>query len=214
MHVLPMPLRVRTAGPALAALLALSLFAIPAKAQPYQYTLDPSHTYISFGISHIGFAPVIGLFGAASGSFVFDEAAVAVSDVHVTVEADSVYTAHTRRDHHVRDKDFLDVANHPEITFVGRETTRTGDRTGTITGDLTLLGVTRPVTFALTWNKSGYYPWPGKDGTRAYVVGVTAKGSLRRSDFGMTYGVEGGLVGDTVDLTIGFEGIRGQPVAE
>jgi len=197
-----------------AALVLLAWPATLAKAEPYRYTLDPSHTYISFQISHIGFAPVIGLFREASGSFVFDEEALEVSDVRITVPAASVFTAHERRDQHVRDADFLDVANHPDITFVGRETTRTGARTGTITGDLTLRGVTKPATFDLTWNKSGYYPWPGSDGTRSYVVGVTAQGSLQRSEFGMTYAVDGGIVGDTVTLTIGFEGVRGEKVGE
>jgi polyisoprenoid-binding protein YceI len=125
------------------------------------------------------------------------------------VDAASIFSNDEPRDEHARGGDFLDVAEHPTIVFVGKEATPTGERTGTITGDLTLRGVTREVTVDLELNKAGLYPFdPTGGGEPPYVVGVSARATINRSDFGMTYAVEPGWVGDEVELIIEFEAIR------
>jgi polyisoprenoid-binding protein YceI len=185
------------------------LVAPAAVAAPYQYRIDPEHFTAAFTVRHIGYADALGQFLRGGGSFVFDEEARRLSDLRVEIDAASVFTNHKARDEHLRSKDFLDAAGpHAAITFVGRSAEPTGERTGKVTGDLTVRGVTRPVTLDVTWNKSGQYPF-GEN----YVVGISARTTLRRSDWGMTYGVEGGLVGDEVGVVIELEAIRGAPAA-
>ena len=188
----------------LALALVLGVALPQAEARPYEYRIDPEHAAIGFLISHIGFAKTLGQFTEVEGSFVFDEEARSLSDVRVVVDTASVFTNHERRDEHVRNADFLDVDKHPTMTFVMTDYQAETQTTGKVTGDLTLLGVTRPLTLDVTLNKTGRYPF----GARNYVVGVSARGSLNRSDFGMTYGVANGLVGDEVELILELEAIR------
>ncbi|MCG8598130.1 MAG: YceI family protein [Kiloniellales bacterium] len=177
----------------------------PAQAAPARYEIDPAHFSVGFLVHHIGYADTLGMFLEGAGSFTFDEAAPAVSDIEVTIQADSVFTNHDRRDQHVKGGDFLDVDDHPEIRFVGREARPTGENTGEVTGDLTILGVTRPITLQVTKNKIGAYPFGAGP---PYVVGVSVRGTVKRSEFGMTYAVENGWVGDEIELIIEFEAIR------
>lgn len=182
--------------------LALPIAAGPARATPETYALDPDHLAVAFLVSHIGFANTLGMFRDASGSFVFDDEAGTLSDLRVTVQTASVDTGHAERDGHLRSGDFLDSSTHPTMTFTLREALPTGERTGQVIGDLTLRGVTRPITLDVTLNKIGRYPFGAAP---PEVVGVSVRGSLNRSDWGMTYGVADGLVGDTVEIIIEAE---------
>ncbi len=199
--------KLRAGTLALAAALCLAAMATAgrATAEPAAYEIDPDHFSIGFLVRHIGYADTLGMFLEAEGSFMFDEAAKKVSDIEVTVEADSVFTNHDKRDDHLRGKDFLNADDHEVIRFVGREAKATGDNTGTVTGDLTLLGVTKPLTLEVTLNKIGAYPFGAGP---PYVIGISARGTVKRSEFGMMYAVENGWVGDEVALTIEFEAIR------
>ena len=190
--------------PLFAGLLALAVLTAPASAAPQRYDLDPEHMTIAFLVDHIGFAKTFGIFREAEGSFTFDETVPAVSDVRIVVQTDSVWTNHERRDDHLRNSDFLDVDDYPEMSFVGLSAEQTGERTGIIRGELTLLGQTRPLDLELVWNKSGEYPF----GDRHHAIGISARGLVKRSDYGMTYAVANGLVGDEVELIIEFEAIR------
>ncbi len=166
------------------------------------FVLDPEHTSITFFVEHLGYADLAGMFLEASGSFRFDEAARQLSDLRIVVETASVFTNHERRDGHLRSADFLDVEAFPEMVFVGRTIEPTGERSGRLTGDLTLRGVTRPLTLEISLNKAGRYPFLDEH----YALGIDARGTLRRSEFGMTYGGE--WVGDEIRLVLGFEAIR------
>lgn len=186
--------------------------AIPAsgpRAEMADYRLDPEHTTVAFMVSHLGFAKTLGQFTEVDGTFRFDEEAAILDAINVSIEASSVTTHHEARDGHLRSGDFLNAANHPTITFVGTGSEQTGDTTGRVTGDLTLLGETRPVTLDVTLNKSGQYPYspPGVEG-RPYHIGISARAEIDRSDWGMTYGVDNGLVGDTVEIILEFEARR------
>ena len=192
-------------GLALFVCLCVAFAPKPSTAEFRDYKIDPAHVAVKFAVHHIGFADTLGMFLDVQGSFKFDESAPAVKDIVITVTADSVFTNHERRDGHLKGKDFLNAEEHPEVRFVGTDAKATGENTGQITGDLTLLGVTRPMTLDVTLNKIGEYPFG--DGP-PYVVGVSARGTVKRSDFGMMYAVENGWVGDEVELTIEFEAIR------
>jgi polyisoprenoid-binding protein YceI len=175
-----------------------------ARAAPARYALDPDHMSIGFLISHVGFEKLLGMFREAHGTFVFDEQKPAVSDIDVTIKTASVFTSHDKRDGHLRGPDFLWAEKYPDITFRGTSAEQTGPRTGKVSGDLTLRGVTRPVVLDVVWNKSGQYPF----GDMHYATGISARTKIKRSDFGMTYAVDSGLVGDEVEIILEFEAIR------
>ncbi|EPX77085.1 YceI family protein [Litoreibacter arenae] len=185
-------------------LLAALTFGSSVSADPARFELDPEHTTVFFTVDHIGYAGTLGIFGTVSGEFVYDTDTQDLSAVDVRIDATSLNTFNDARDGHVKGKDFLDVSNHPEITFVATEGTPTGETTGTVTGDLTILGQSQPVTLDVTLNKAAEYPF----GHKRFVLGLSLETSIQRSDFGMTYGVENGLVGDTVHIRIETEAMR------
>ena len=199
--------------PALRPLLAAGVFvaavgAGPAWAEPRTYTIDPDHFAIGFQIDHLGYADVIGMFLKGSGSFVYDEATRTLTSGRVVVAADSVFSNHKARDRHVRDSDFLDAERHPEIVFEatgfepGME--KNGRLDGRLSGNLTLLGQTHPVTLEVALNKAAIYPF----GHRKHTLGISARTTLQRSQWGMSYGVKNGMVGDEVLLSFEFEAMR------
>lgn len=182
----------------------LSLAPIAAQAEMANYELDPSHTAVYFTVDHVGFAKTLGIFGAVTGTFSYDMETQELADVQVSIDANSVNTFHEARDNHVRNKDFLDVPNHPAITFVANSGTAASDTAGTVSGDLTLLGETHPVTLNVVLNKADTYPF----GHKRFVLGLSIDASIKRSDFGMTYAVDNGLVGDVVDIKIETEAMK------
>jgi polyisoprenoid-binding protein YceI len=185
--------------------LALALTAVgSARAEPARYELDPEHLTIAFFVEHIGYAKLLGAFRQASGGFTSDNTTQTVSQVRVVATTASIDTAHEARDGHLKSDDFLDSAEHPEMVFTATSAARTGERTFNVTGELTLLGNTRPLTLEATLNKAAPYPI----GNRAEVIGVSARGRLKRSEFGMTYGVADNLVGDDVEIVIELEARR------
>lgn len=189
----------------LAALCALGAFiALPAQAAPQRYELDPAHTTVAFTIQHLGYADTLGLFGDVTGSFTYDMDTQTLSDVSVTVTADSLNTLNEARDEHVRSGDFLNVSAHPTITFTADGGTPASETSGTVTGEVTILGETRPLTLDVTLVGQGPYPF----GHQRFVLGLSARGSLKRSDFGMSYGVDNGLVGDEVQILIETEAMQ------
>ena len=175
-----------------------------ASAEAARYELDGEHLTIAFLVEHIGYAKTLGQFSTANGGYTFDAATGELSAVRVAVETDSVDTKHEARDRHLASRDFFDSGAHPAMTFTAQSAERTGERTFVVTGELELLGVKRPLTLEATWNKSAPYPI----GDRAEVMGVSARGRLKRSEFGMTYGVADGLVGDEVEILIELEARR------
>lgn len=174
------------------------------QAEPADYQIDPNHLSIGFLVDHIGYAATLGMFRKAEGSFRFDEQTGVMTDLRVVVDTASVYTNHKKRDEHLRSADFLNSREFPEMVFAAAEARPGGERRYEVKGQLELLGQTRPLTLEVTWNKSGEYPFGGNP----YVMGVSARGSFKRSDYGMTYAVDNGWVGDEVRLIIEFEAIR------
>ncbi len=184
-------------------LVAMLASAGPSRAEPRAYLIDPSHFSIVFNAMHIGYAPTWGLFLKGKGGFTFDEETRTLSDLSVEIETASVFSNDERRDGHLRSDDFLAAEAHPTITFTMTEARAETETSGKITGDLTLRGVTRPVTLDVTLNKIGPYPFGG-----TYVLGISASTVLKRSEFGSTYALDGGLVGDEVEIRIDLEAIR------
>ncbi|MEM8755216.1 MAG: YceI family protein, partial [Pseudomonadota bacterium] len=176
---------------------ALAAAPLAAEAEPTTFDLDPAHTTVAFLVDHIGYARTLGWFTELSGSFTYDADAQTVSDVRVVVNPASIFTNDERRDEHVRNADFLDVENHPEIVFVAGGGEVTGENAGVVPGELTVLGVTQPVEVAVTLNKDEAYPF----GHQKRTVGISAEAKILRSEFGMDYAL-GGIVGDEVTVII------------
>jgi polyisoprenoid-binding protein YceI len=188
---------------AAAALLGGAVACGPVAAEPYRFVIDPDHWSMAFSATHLGYENVIGLFLKGEGSFVYDEATRQLSDLKIIVPAASVFTHHQARDDHLRSDAFLDATAHPEVTFVMTGAQATGEKTGKITGDLTLRGVTHPVTVDVTLNKIAKYPYNDN-----YVIGISARTVVKRSLWGSTYAVDNGWVADEIPITIELEAIR------
>lgn len=200
--------RRRTAAWALVLLGAVLLLpAGPASAQAARYEIDPDHLAIGFLVDHIGYAKVLGMFRAARGSYRFDEARASLSELRIEVDTASVFTNQRRRDDHLKGPDFLNSSEFPRMVFTAASARRTGERQFEVAGELELLGRKQPLVLQATWNKSAESPI-GAVGRRPYLMGVSARGSFKRSAFGMNYAVANGWVGDEVALIIEFEAVR------
>lgn len=183
------------------------VLAMPMAAMAGEYKFDPAHTRIVFGVSHLGFTNQIGEFREFDGGFTFDPENVMDSVVDVTIDTASIDIAnHEKWNAHMRNEDFFHVEKFPTMTFKSTAIEVTGEKTGRLTGDLTILAVTKPVTLDVVWNKTGSNPF-----NKAIVSGFSADGKIKRSDFGMTYGLPG--VGDEVSIHIEVEGIKQTPAA-
>jgi polyisoprenoid-binding protein YceI len=186
-----------------AALLLMCAAAVPARAEPARYELDPEHLTVAFLVDHIGYAKVLGMFRAARGSYSFDEASATLGALRIEVDTQSVFSNYASRDRHLKSADFLNASEFPRMVFTADGARRTGERNFEITGQLELLGRSQPLTLNATWNKSGTSPID-----KTYVMGVSARGSFKRSAYGMNYAVANGWVGDEVALIIEFEAKR------
>jgi len=194
-------LRLRAAAVSLA--IGLSAWAVPARAEPAHYELDPNHITIAFMVDHLGYAKVLGMFRAARGSYDFDEATGSLSKLRIEVDTQSVFSNYAKRDQHLKSADFLNTAQFPRMVFTAESARRTGERSFEIPGQLELLGKLQPLTLTATVNKSGPSPID-----KVYTMGVSARGSFKRSSHGMNYGVSNEWVGDDVPLIIEFEAQR------
>lgn len=163
-----------------------------------QFALDPSHAKIIFSTTHFGFSTYYGLFTNFDAKLNFDTSAPAKSTLDVTINLDGIDTTNAKLDAHLKSADFFDVAHFPVATFKATKVEVTGPAAGKVTGDLTLHGVTKPITLEASFNGGGLNPM-----SKAYVVGFNATGTIKRSDFGIKTYVP--AVGDDVTLTISAE---------
>lgn len=188
-----------------ALLLPVMLLSGITQAQPVDWEIDPEHFSIVFEASHVGYQNQMGLFLEGAGSFRYDPATRELSAGHVEIQADSIFTNHDDRDNHLTGRDFLNARRNPLIVFDATDFAPGGDDAGaTLTGNLTLLGETRPVVLDLIINKRADYPF----GHGRETLGISANTIITRSDWGMDYGVADNLVGDQVTLRFEFEAIR------
>ena len=174
----------------------------PAEVQAGTYKLDPDHGKVTWSVDHLGFSTYVGQFVNAQADLVLDPANPSASRLTATIPLTEVDTNSDGLDAHLQTADFFDTANHPVATFVSRTVTvDAGDPSeATVVGDLTLRGVTRPVTMAVEFNQAG----PSMGG--AYRAGFDGQATIKRSDFGVDYALP--VLGDEVTLHIEGEFIR------
>lgn len=178
------------------------LSAIPPAVAAENYTVDTAHTYILFRVKHLNIGYTYGRLNGATGSFVWDEASPPKSRIDMQVMANGVDTYDAKRDKHLQSPDFFNVGRYPSITFKSTSLKKLVGDLYEITGDLTLLGKTRPITFQVRQTGSGKDPWGD------YRRGFETKFTVKRSEFGMDFLLD--VVSDQVDLTVSVEGIRQQ----
>ena len=175
------------------------IVSVPAVATAEPYVLDRSHAHVTFTVDHLGYSLVHGQFREFDAEIDFDPENVEATEVTFVIQAASIDTFWDARDRHVRSPDFLDVENHPEITFVATGVTQTGEETADITGVLTIRGTTLEVTFNGRLNKAGPSPFdPSKT-----IVGLTVEGEIDRTAFGISYAAP--AVGATIPIRIDLE---------
>jgi polyisoprenoid-binding protein YceI len=167
--------------------------------QPARYEIDPDHFSVAFS-STTSATRVIGLFQRRAARSLRRGHRYARTRLVVDAAAPSPTTTCAQPP---AQRGLQPGSS--QIVFKGAKAKRTGERTFVVEGQLELLGKTEPVSFDVTWNKSGPYEMPGD---KAYVMGASARGSFKRSRFGMNYGVANGWVGDTVELMVEFEARR------
>ena len=180
-----------------AALAAVSLAALAA---PVTYTIDNSHTYPHFTYNHLGFSNQTHKFDKTSGTVVLDRAAKTGS-VDVTIDATSVSTGHALFNEHLRGEDYFDIAKYPVITFKSSKMNFKGDQPVSVSGDLTIKGVTKPVTLTITHFKCQPHPMLKVD-----ACGANATAKVKRSEFNMGKNVP--YVSDEVTLTLAIEAVN------
>jgi len=183
-----------------AALVLAAAAASPALAAPETFVLDGTHTFPRFSYSHFGFSTQLSRFDKTSGKVVLDKAARTAA-VEIVIDTKSVNTGYATFNEHIQGEDFLDTAKYPTATFKSTKVIFDGDKPAKIEGNLTLKGVTKPVTLTVTSFKAMPHPMLKKD-----AIGANATTTVKRSDFNA--GKYAPNVGDEVTIDIALEAIK------
>ncbi len=178
---------------------SLLLGSLTASAADYKIDKEGQHAFIQFRIQHLGYSWLYGTFKDFDGRFTFDEKNPAADKVDVTINTSSIDTNHAERDKHLRSADFLNTSKNPQATFKSTAVEKESDELK-ITGDLTLNGVTKPVTLEAKMLGEGKDPWGG------YRAGFEAEGEIALKDFNITKDL--GPASQKVQLMISVEGVR------
>jgi polyisoprenoid-binding protein YceI len=172
------------------------------------WVIDKSASEVRFTYGHFGLSHQGGRFRDISGRLEFTPTDPESGRVEVAIKASSISTGEPKLDALLKSPDFFDAARNPVLTFTSGEVLRTGEKTGKVTGELTMLGVTQPVVLDVVWNFTGEYPlssinpiYQGK-----WVSGFSAKTTIERSAWGMKRGIP--LLSDEVEITIEAEFLR------
>jgi len=188
-------------------LIAIFTLSIPVLGDAATWQIDPDHSSFQFKVRHLMVSNVKGDFTKAKGVVTIDERDIANLKLEITIDAASVNTGHAKRDEHLRNADFFDVAKHPTITFVSKRAEKAGMDRLKVIGDLTMHGVTREVTVDVEGPTQEV-----KDPLGNFRRGATATTKINRKDFGLTWNrvleTGGVVVGEDVDIFVEIELIK------
>jgi len=179
---------------------ALVLSASAVNAAEYVIDTKGAHAFVNFKIKHLGYSWLHGRFNTFDGEFNYDAEKPNASQIMVNIDTTSLDSNHAERDKHLRGKDFLNVDKYPTATFKSTNIKFNNDDSGKVTGDFTLHGVTKSITFEIDKIGEGQDPWGG------YRVGFEGETSLKLSDYGINYNL--GPASTHVDIGLFIEGIR------
>ncbi|MFM9996492.1 MAG: YceI family protein [Phycisphaerales bacterium] len=164
------------------------------------YKVDPVHSSNMFRIKHNGVANFYGRFKETTGSIQWDDADAAACSLKVEIPLSGIDTGVAARDGHLKSADFFNAAQFPTLAFTSTSMKKTGEDAFSLAGDLTMHGVTKPISAELLKTGAGKDGRSGRD-----LIGLEAKFTVKRSDFGMDYGVSGGGLGDEVHVVVSLE---------
>jgi len=171
-----------------------------------KWALDPTHSGVEFSIKHMMISKVKGSFNKFDATIEADPADLTTAKIEFTVDLSSVDTNNADRDNHLRSADFFDVETYPQLTFAAKSIVRKSDDAYAITGDLTMHGVTRTETLTATFEGTGKDPWGNEK------AGFSVEGTLKRSDYGLTWNAAletgGFLVGDDVKISADIQAVK------
>ena len=183
-----------------AALILAAVATAPALAAPETYVVDGNHSFPSFSYNHLGYSIQMSRFDKATGTVTLDKAAKTAA-VDIVIDTKSVNTGSATFNEHIQGEDFLDTAKHPTATFKSTKVVFEGDKPVSIDGNLTLKGVTRPVTLKVNGFHAMPHPMLKKD-----AIGANATTKVKRTDFNMGKNVP--YVGDEVTIDIALEAVK------
>lgn len=173
-----------------------------ATAADYVVDTEGAHAFIQFRVKHLGYSWLYGRFNDFSGTFTFDEKDPSKNKIAMEVDVTSLDSNHARRDKHLRSDDFLNAKKFPKAEFTSTEYKKTGDDTAELTGDLTLHGVTKPITVEVEHIGGGKDPWGG------YRNGFEGRATIKPADWGIKMVDKLGPEAEEVELFLSIEGVR------
>jgi polyisoprenoid-binding protein YceI len=176
------------------------ILSLPIPASADSFTIDERHTFPGFEISHIGFSTQRGRFDKTTGKITL-EPQKKTGSIHIVIDADSIDTGLAELEDRLKKEDFFNTAKYPAITYDADKIVFEGEKPARIEGNLTLLGVSKPVALDIRHFRCGIHPLNGKS-----VCGADASGAIKRSDFGMTAFLP--AIGDEVRILIQVEGFK------
>ena len=182
------------------AIAATAVASIQASAADYQVDIKGAHAFINFKIKHLGYSWLTGRFNTFDGQFSWDEKKPNASKINIEIDTNSIDSNHAERDKHLRGEDFLNVKKFPKASFVSEKIEFSSPTEGTVTGTLTLHGVSKTISFPVEKLGEGKDPWGG------YRAGFAGATTLKLADYGMTYNL--GPASTHVELELLVEGIR------
>lgn len=172
----------------------IALFWLPTFTLAQEYTIDPNHSYVTWTVDHFGYSKITGK-AFAEGKIIFDAKNPNDSKMDININMANMTTGIKALDEHLQSKDFFELNQYPTATFKSVKVLMTGKNTATVTGTLTIHGVSKPLVLQAKLNKQGEHPLSHKQ-----AIGFSAKGTLNRSDFGLK--AYAPAVSDKVDLDI------------
>lgn len=183
-----------------AAITAATMTTSLANAAEYQLDIKGAHAFVNFKIKHLGYSWLTGRFNTFDGQLEWDATKPETSKIEVTIQTNSIDSNHAERDKHLKGEDFLNVKEFPTATFKSTAYKAIDENTGELTGEFTLHGVSKNISFPITKIGEGKDPWGG------YRVGFEGATSLKLADYGIDYNL--GPASTHVDLELYIEGIR------
>ncbi|WP_409343168.1 YceI family protein [Paenibacillus sp. MBLB4367] len=171
-----------------------------------KWAVDPTHSSLDFSVKHMMIAKVKGTFHAFEAQIEADPSDLTSASIRFDIDLNSIDTKNSDRDAHLRSADFFEIEKYPKLTFVATSIEKSGNGEYDVTGDVSLHGVTRSETFSVSFEGAGKDPWGNEK------AGFSATGSLKRSDYGLTYNAVletgGVLIGDEVKISIEIEAAK------
>ncbi|TWX67166.1 YceI family protein [Colwellia demingiae] len=185
-------------------LLASSLFAAiapnTALAADYKVDVKGAHASVQFKIKHLGYSWLLGRFNTFDGNFSYDDKSPNNAKINIEIDTKSIDSNHAERDKHLKGKDFLNVSNFPKATFVSNSIKFSDDENAIVTGEFTLKGVTKTISFPVVKIGEGEDPWGG------YRAGFSGTTHFKLADYGITYNL--GPASTQVEMSLNIEGVR------